>query len=319
MRIKSVLILAIVFSLASCTNNRIKNDSAEDPLIVDWSKDERKPLPEIKSQDNSSVGPVPNFEVLTKSNETKALPVAMILGPGLYRTLSYISLLKELEISGHGPHFIMGHGLAAVIAAYYAFGYKADFIEWKFFKFINEAKEEIVFSREWVDIARKVLIKELEGKRIEEGLLTLAVPIYNYKKKEIKFLRRGDLSTALIANLDHKNNYQTEFGPAFPYSIYDKLQLEDLGLKRVLFLDSLSAGITWVRGDGLLNGLYEKGASISIENFSNFDFVVKFPLKGFKLDSDKRVPDLVFQSKKIAKEKLKEIIKRENNNEKELN
>lgn len=319
MRIKSTLIFAVALGLVSCANNRIKNDSVKDPLIVDWSKDDSRSLPEIKNQDNSSVGPVPNFEVIGKSSKTEALPVAMILGPGLYRSLSYISLLKELEISGNGPHFIMGHGLASVIAAYYAFGYKADFIEWKFFKFINEAKEEIVFSKEWVNIARKVLIKELEGRRIEEGVLTLAVPVYSFKKKEVQFLRRGDLSTALIANLDLKNNYQVNLGSAFPHKIYNKAQLEDLGLRRVLLIDSLSAGISWSRGDGLLNGIYEKGASVSMESFSSFDLVVKLPLKEFKLDSDKKVPDLVFKSKKIAKDKLKEIVKREHNNEKKLN
>ncbi|MCR9203829.1 MAG: hypothetical protein NXH75_04570 [Halobacteriovoraceae bacterium] len=297
--------------LFSCGNQSISttgNESNPDPLTIDLNQGDLAPVPKIEENKTENVGPAPKENesfIDKKSKVTEVLPKAIILGPGVYRTISHISLLRELNVQGEKPNLILGHGLAAIISAYYAFGYKPDYIEWKFFKFFNEIDDERLFSKNWLEKAKKYLLNELEGKRIEGGKLTLVVPVWNEKTNSVKYLIRGNLTEALVANLDHKGFMNKDLRPAFPYGIFDKNQLESLGIKKFYVVDLLSEGISWSRGDGFYNGIFEKGAYQTAKAEDGINGFIKYDLKDFKIDDLTRLADLVYLSKKQSRVKLK--------------
>ena len=89
----------LLFALFSCgTGDKSNQSGINDSFTVDWSQVESKPVPKIKETQGPLVGPSPlNNEVqFGKKSESKQLPSALILGPGVYRTLSHIALLREI-------------------------------------------------------------------------------------------------------------------------------------------------------------------------------------------------------------------------------
>lgn len=311
----SFLILTFLF-IVSCGHQKTSTTDNQDylsPLTVDINQGQDKSVPKIEEKPISQLGPKPLDEHITlqRPAEDTPSPSAIILGPGVYRTISHISLLRELNEEGEKPNVILGHGLASIIAAYYAYGYKPDYIEWKFFKFFNELDGEIPFSKEWIEFAKKFLIKELEGKRIEGGKLTLIIPVWNESLNKVVYLKRGDLHSALVANIDHKGILSKHLKPAFTYGIFDKDLLINLGIKRIYAVDLLTEGISWKRGDGFFNGVYEKGASLTLKEENKFKELIKFNLKDFKVDDLSRIADLVYLTKNQSKEKVKLFKKEE--------
>lgn len=297
--------------LFSCGNQSIQttgNESNPDLVTIDLNQGDLAPVPQIEENKSENIGPVPEQKetfLEKKTKVTEVQPRAVILGPGVYRTISHISLLRELNTQGQKPNLILGHGLAATIAAYYAFGYKPDYIEWKFFKFFNEIDDERLLSEGWIKKAKKYLLDELKGKRIEGGKLTLVVPVWNEKENRVEYLIRGDLLTALVANLDHKGDFHKTLRPAFPYGIFDKKYLGSLGIKQFYLVDLLSEGITWSKGDGFYNGIFQKGAYQSEKMKDSLNGLIKFDLRDFKIDDLTRLADLVYLTKNQSREKLK--------------
>lgn len=275
-------------------------------MTVDWSSVNTKPVPSITNEAVTTVGPLPlegNIETKTVPKDSK-IPTALILGAGGYRSLSHIALLKQLKLAGEEPLVIVGHGLSSIIAAYYAFGFEPDYIEWKFFKFINELDGEPIFEKEWLELVKKKLINELKGKRIEEGRLTLMIPTWSESKKAVTFHKRGDLESLLMANLDHKGILNNDLQPAFTYKTIGKKEIYDIGVKRIIYIDLLVNGITWSRGSGFFNGIFEKAASVTLKSEGKADILVSYPLKEFEIDDLTKIADLVFKSKSLAKKEI---------------
>lgn len=305
----------LLFSCGNQSINTTDSESNPDPLTIELSPNDLSPVPKIEDQQLvTDIGPAPKVDenfLEKKTKVTKAQPTAIVLGPGIYRTITHISLLRELNQKDQKPNLIIGHGLASVVAAYYAFGYKPDYIEWKFFKFFNEIDDEEPFSKSWIKAAQKYLLDELQKKRIEEGKLTLIVPIWNEKENKIQYLRRGLLIPTLLANLDHKGLVSKNWKPAFPYEALNKKMLLGLGIKKIYLVDLLSGGISWQKASGFYNGIYEKGAYQSVKDEQSLSGVIKYDLKDFKLDDLSRLADMVYKSKKDSREKIKSLSEEE--------
>lgn len=285
-------------------------------MTVDWTKVDQKPIPKIIDQGSSSHGPAPLGPVTetSKAEENKSLPRALVLGPGGYRSIGHISFLQEIKLKGIKPQVIVGHGLSSVIAAYYAFGFAPDYIEWKFFKLINSLNDLDIFSKPWLKIVKASLLKDFDKKRIEEGSLTLIVPVKNRKTGKVIYLKRGELVSALMANLDHKGMLSKKYEPAFTESFFNRSALEGIGIKQIIAVDLISMGITWVKGSGYLNGIYEKAATVSLKSKGKADIMLSYELEKFAIDNKKSVADLVYRSKELARENVKLILEAKENN-----
>ncbi len=279
-------------------------------MVVDWNVENSRVVPKIDegAPHGNEYGPTSNDELRSKVKEETTLPMALLLGPGGYRTLSYLSLLKELHLRGETPHVIVGHGLGAVMAAYYAFGYKPDYIEWKLFKFTKKAKDTDIYSEEWLDLVEELLIDDLNGKKIEQGKLTLVLPVYSRKDKKVLFLKRGSLKEMLMANIDVLGLRSHAYGPAFYIEIMNMSVVKDLGIGKVMIVDLLTDGINWKKGRGLLNGHYQKAAQLTEQLNIKNKIMIHYPLGKYPIDDLGGVADLLYRSKQLSREKISEWI-----------
>ena len=307
----------LVVVLTSCTHSLNKRESLvkEDSMTVSIKDTTVRSVPKIsKKIEADSFGPTPVEESQLSESVTRgggSGPSALVLSAGIYRTISSISLFKELKVINSVPPVLIGHGLSAVIASYFAFGFEADFIEWKFFQFIEKAKGTMPFSDEWNELFEQVLIKEIESKQIEEAVLTLIIPVWNKTKRKVEFLKRGNLKSALIANTNYYGKSDSPLEPAMSYNFIDSKLLRGLGVKKIYAVDLLSSGISWKKGNGLLNGSFQKAASIIQDEKDSYQVILNYPISEFDLDDSAKLADLIFLSKKVSKSFLNEFTKEE--------
>ncbi len=304
-------IFFILIFLVSCGSQKSQDyNHVAESMVVDWNIDKDRVVPKIdeSSPVGNEYGPVPQEEEKIKKIEESQKPTALLLGPGGYRTLSYLSLLKELKLRGETPHVVIGHGLGAVMAAYFSFGYQPDYIEWKFFKFTKKAKDLQIYSEDWLRLVEKELIDELKEKRIEQGKLTLIVPVLSKKWNRVIYLKRGNLQKSLMANVDLLGKEKSPYRPSFFTEIINQKTLDDLGIGKVIVIDLLKDGINWKRGMGILNGHFQKSASL-FQNLSIKNKVIlEYPLGTYPIDDLGNSADLLYRSKEISRKKIGEWI-----------
>ena len=316
MTIRALIFISVVLSLIVSCQSKRQHDrgGTTEAMTVNYDNSPVKSVPKIEEQPvNVAVGPVPlkGQENIIKERKEKAV-LAMVLGAGLYRSIAVVPLLKKLKENAVDPIVIMGHGLSAVMAAYYSFGYKPDYIEWKFFKFFNELENEKPFTSKWLKLLDTKLLADLADKNIEDGKITLLLPLWKSEKNKVVFLKRGNLRKALLASVDPYNKLNLLYKPAYTHGVVPLKELKDLGVTKVLSVDYLSSGISWKRGDGFLNGTYQKAASIQNkekEKLKN-NIWLTFPLKEFALDDVSTLSDLVHKSRSYSNEAI-ELIKKE--------
>lgn len=309
--------LLFLFFSSSCTHSPLGERSGvkEDSMTVDIKDHKERSVPKISEKtEQSPFGPLPvdasgrQFKAVPKKSKG---PSALMISAGLYRSVSAISLFRELKVIDKVPPVLIGHGLSAVVVAYFAFGYQADFIEWKFFQFVEKVKNKKPFSEDWNELFASVLLKEIESKNIEEAQLTLVIPVWNKVKRKIEYLKRGSLKNALMANINYYGRQETIFEPAMSYGFIDTKFLKSLGINKVYALDLLSSGISWKSGDGLLNGSFQKAASIIRTEKDLLNTIINYPISSYELDDPTKLADLIFLSKDLAKKNLIEFTKEE--------
>lgn len=306
----------LLLFFVSCGSTELigKDKSVEKSVSVDLNLKNITTKPKILSNKSDSLGPISDsdFDNLTHQDLKKRLePIALVLGPGLYRTIAHIPLLTELDRIGRTPNLVLGHGLAAIVAAYYSLGYTPAFIEWKFFKLFKDLSKEEVFEDSWYESISKILLKELKSKRIEDGKLTLVIPVWNEKTRKVIYLKRGDLVSALIGNLNYAGRLDTKYQPAFTHEILDKKILKKMGINKLILADLLLSGISWRQGSGLLTGLYKKAAYRISQLEMSKNEIIEFDLKEFKMDDIGEVANIVYESKRQSSLNL-DFLKRRN-------
>jgi hypothetical protein len=307
------LFLSFIFFLCllSCETRRTQEVEIKG-TTVDWSQLNERSKPSIDARGRQTYGPVSIEEDVNKDQVQKDIngsqAVALIFGAGLYRSMALISFLKELEVNQKfEARVIMGHGMSATIAAYYAFGRKPDYIEWKFFQFLRKTSNVKILSKEWKDIFEELLLGDFKNKRIEDSKLTLLVPIFNHQNKSVSYLKRGSLVEALLSNVNVVDFDKD--GPAFMHNFLTSKKVRVLGVSKIITLDLVSQGITWKSGSGYYNGLYEKAAS-QFNKLKSQDTKIEsiiYPLQDYALDDSSLVSKFIFESQSYSKEQLKRI------------
>lgn len=300
------ILLLLLLTLLGCAK-QIVQKSSDMPMTVDWTKSEDRAIPKIEKQSyGNEYGPSfdkdEKAQVKKDTVKQKHKSLALILGAGGYRSIGHISLLKEISMSDESdlkPNVIVGHGLSAVIASYYAFGYNPDYIEWKFFGFIRKVKDLEIFSSDWLNLYKSELVNELKNKKIEDSELTLILPVYSNTLKKLKYLKRGDLYNALLANVTIVK--KAPLTAAFPYSFVNKGLLKEIGIENIIGVDLLSHGIKWKAGNGRINGLFEKAASQYLRNKESLFARTSYPLQEYNLDDTSLISKIVFISKEHSK------------------
>lgn len=270
--------------------------------MVDWEKVNEKPVPKIQEK-IEGLGPIPSGKIEKSSSSEPAEVTALVSGAGVYRSIGLISFLKAMSIRKKSLNILVGHDLSSIVLAYYSLGFKPDYIEWKFFKFLKENRDRRVYSAEWLDSVRLMLLKDLEKFNIEDGKITLLIPIWNESENKVEYLKRGSLEKALMANIDPYNRMKIKVGPAYAKSFLPERVLKTLGVNKIIALDFLSEKLRWKMGDGYLNGTFQKAASIQKKAKVLVEKVkyIEFPLSEFYLDDAAKLPDIVHKSKKFVR------------------
>jgi hypothetical protein len=221
-----------------------------------------------------------------KDSEAKSLGVDAF--SGTERTVPDIK-------NGDSPidsHIVSGSGMGAVLASMYAMGLTPDKIEWQFHKFGRKAKDLKPFSKDWRDLVDKTFLKQLRGKKIQNGKRRLILSLYNIKQNKTVYLTRGDLYWTLKQHLKlgqylKKSNFMAPFHK----EIYNLLEMQRLGADIVGGLDVLISSVEFQRVDHFLLGTYGKVAAIAKREIESLGVYQSVDVKSPRLDSNDGMPE----------------------------
>jgi len=132
---------------------------------------------------------------------TRKLKIGLSMGPGLYRAINYVSLLRYLERQSLTPQLITGTGFGAIVAAMYAHGMTPDMIEWNFYRYFREKGNHRPYEEEWYEDINRLLLDKLKGKQIQDASKKLYLTLYNAKTKKTYYFDKGDTKDLLLKNL----------------------------------------------------------------------------------------------------------------------
>ncbi|MBT7608949.1 MAG: hypothetical protein HN576_04290 [Bacteriovoracaceae bacterium] len=295
------LTFILIFFLQSCaTDSQRKGRYALNSMGVDVQSNgqiQDKLLPKIENNQNekNSVGPFPennNDSYLTNKKKSNKAVIGLILGPGINRVLCHIPILKELETQGRRIHIITGTGLGALVASMYATGISPDKIEWIFFNFSRKVENLKPFSKEWIKIARDVLLKTFKNKKIQSAKIRLAIPKYKKSKRKVEYITRGQMYDLLLKehlSFNSLNNLGS-FAP-FQKEIFNQTELQKLGADKTIAVDVLDNKIDFETTDHYLTGVFGRITGIIRREKETIDLFVTMNSLGMPLDSTKGLPE----------------------------
>ncbi len=291
-----LFIFIIIVSLFTSCGQMVSDPKGEDAgsLGVDAFSANSRLVPDIsKKKSGEGVGPVPDEEVFQKTNSTKKIPaISLILGPGLNRVRCYIPILKNIEKEGIKVHIVSGSGMGAILASMYAMGLTPDKIEWQFHQFGRKAKEFKPFSSDWLEVVDQTFLKQLDGKKIQNGEKRLILPLYNIKQNKTVYLTRGDLYWTLQQQLILGQSLKkSNFMAPFHKEIYNLLEMKRLGADIVAGLDVLTKSVEFENVDHFLLGTYGKTAAIAKKEIETLGIYLAMNEKSPRLDSIAGMPE----------------------------
>ena len=221
---------------------------------------------------------------------SKKLRIGLSLGPGLYRTINYVSLLKFLERQNLSPYMITGTGFGAIVAAMYATGMTPEVIEWNFYKYFKEKRNYRPFESEWVEEIDKLLLEKLKSKNIQDTPKKFFITLYNSKTKKTYYFNKGNIRDHLIMNLRLSNSVDTrdksvQYTTAFENEVYNSNLMKRLGVDFAIGADVLGSKFDFEDSNEFLIGVYGRAAGRIAKQKKGFDYFYSIPLQKMSLDS----------------------------------
>ena len=221
---------------------------------------------------------------------SKKLRIGISIGPGLYRTINYVSLLKFLERQNLNPQIITGTGFGAIVAAMYASGMTPEVIEWNFYRYFKEKRNYRPYESEWLEEIDKLLLTKLKNKTIEGTAKKFYITLYNSKTKKTYFFDKGNLRELLLHNLKLSNSIDPrksgiQYTTAFEDEVFNAGLMKRLGVDFAIGADVLGSKFDFQGSNEYLIGVFGKAAGrISVQK-KGFDYFYSIPLAKMSLDS----------------------------------
>lgn len=220
---------------------------------------------------------------------TKKLKIGLSLGPGLYRTFTYVSLLKYLERQSLTPQIITGTGFGAIIAAMYAHGLTPEMIEWNFFRYFREKGNHRPYEEEWYEDVDRLLLDKLKNKRLQDATRKLYLTLYSAKTKKTYYFDKGNTRELLLKNLHLTTNRRAKsqgtYTAAFENEIFNPRLMNRLGADFTIGADVLGSKVEFEDSSEFLVGVYGRAAGKIAKEKNGFDVFVSLPLANQELDS----------------------------------
>jgi citrate lyase gamma subunit len=272
--LKNSLFLFIFFFLISCSNDKNRTIPYS---TVSIDKEQN-------SVDSVSITAQQEKEENSKDTLEEELDKFTILfGPGLYLTGGYLPIIRKIESNKDRILTLTGHGLGAYFATMVAFGYKADYIEWNYYKFLENVKSLRPFKSQWREQFKKTLLKDLKGKQVEQAQIGLLLPMYSVSEKKVKWIEKGSIEKVLMANIEFES-HRSKLIAAFPWEFISPFLFRNRGESKFLAILSVYETPKFKRPDGFLTGLYTKAVSNFLKTEDLFEKVFKLPINQFEID-----------------------------------
>lgn len=303
---KIVTLILLTMVLSSCSSirainsNTQKNSTTEaiDPDRVDLSIDsistekpvELEPLEETVRVGDRGGDVYSGAEQTDGRAEHKKLRIGLSFGPGIYRTINYVSLLKILARQNLAPDIVTGTGFGAIVAAMYASGMTPEVIEWNFYKYFKEKGNSKPYDSDWLNEIDEAFLTKFKSLKIEDTKKKFFITLYDHKTMKTYYFDKGNIRDLLLLNLKLSNNYEEskkvqKYSAAFENEVFNAKLLRRLGAEFTIAVDALGAKFDFEKTNEFLIGVYGKVAGRIQKERKDFDYSVTLPLGGMSLDS----------------------------------
>lgn len=233
---------------------------------------------------------VPVEESTIGHGVSKKLRMGLSLGPGLYRAINYVSLLKFLERQSLSPQVITGTGFGAIVAAMYASGMTPEVIEWNFYRYFKEKRKYRLYDSEWVEEIDNFLLDKLKNKNIQDTPKKFYITLYNSKTKKTYYFDKGNIRDLLLMNLRLSNSVTAskkgnQYTAAFENEVFNAALMKRLGVDFAIGADILGSKFDFEESNEFLIGVYGRVAGRISREKKGFDYFYSLPLSKMSLDS----------------------------------
>jgi hypothetical protein len=305
--ISTILLLSSCSSLRSSNSNDLSKNGMEksNPDQLDLTFDplnKEKPLAVVPLEETVRVGDH-GGDTFSNSDlretqvrvENRKLRIGLSLGPGMYRTINYVSLLKILERQNLTPSVITGTGFGAIVAAMYATGMTPESIEWSFYKYFKEKNKNKLYDSDWVSEIDETFLTKFKSMNIQETKRKFFITLYDHTTRKTYYFDKGNIRTLLLlnlklsSNLDESNGGQ-KYSAAFEKEVFNARLLRQVGAEFTISVDSLGTKFDFENSNEFLIGIYGKIAGRIQKERKDFDYNINLPLNSMNLDSTKDGP-----------------------------
>lgn len=304
---KALALLSIIFLASSCSSIKSihdRNQNKVNPDQVDLNINEHtglpgeKPIDVTPQEETVRIGDrggdvYSNDSSLENGHgENKKLRIGLSLGPGIYRTINYVSLLKILERQNLVPDIITGTGFGAIVAAMYATGMTPEVIEWNFYKYFKEKKKNKPFEKDWVNEIDEMFLSKFKNINIQDTKKKFFITLFDHNTKKTYYFDKGNIRDMLLLNLRLSNNFTKsksgqKYSTAFEKEIFNARLLRQLGAEFTMAVDVLGTKLDFEITNEFLMGVYGRAAGRIQKEKKDFDYSVTLPLHSMNLDSAK--------------------------------
>lgn len=307
---KIVALFSILVLLASCSSikpihskdQRQSTGQTKLPDQVDFDMNphhQEKPVEVLPPEETVRIGDRGGDVYSGEPEQTRAqsrkLRIGLSLGPGIYRTINYVSFLKILERQNLGPDIITGTGFGAIVAAMYASGMTPEVIEWNFYKFFREKKITHPYDPDWIAEIDSAFLSKFKNLNLQDTKRKFFLTLYDHKTKKTYYFDKGNIRDLLLLNLRLSNNIQTsksgqQYTTAFEKEVFNSRLLKQLGAEFTIAADVLGSKFDFDHSNDFLIGVFGRAAGRIQKEKKSFDYTVTLPLTGMNLDSTQDLP-----------------------------
>lgn len=303
---KKIITIFLLIALASCSGIKPINNSTTTTLPDSVSVEDAEevlsegditPKEETVRLGVNGGDVYHSFEesAFDKDQIVAKVRIGLNLGPGLYRSTQFISLLKFLEREQLTPKVIAGTEFGAIIAAMYASGMTPEVIEWTFFKYFKEKSNAPIYSAAWLKEIEEILLSQIKVKDIEDCKIKFFITLNDSTTNKTYFFNRGNIVELLKQNLMLKKERslfgkENKYVSAMTTEVFNPRLLKIQGADFTISADALMKGHKISQGAGDIKEAYNRSYAKAQSLKKGFDFNYTLGKEGSILDSNADAP-----------------------------
>ncbi|MGZ3788427.1 MAG: patatin-like phospholipase family protein [Bacteriovorax sp.] len=330
---KALALISFILLFSGCSSIRPTHSGDQtvhgkvNPDMVDFSVTEHpanKPVEVVPHEETVRVGDrggdvysSPEAEEEKGHSDARKIRIGLNLGPGIYRTINYVSFLKILERQNLSPDIVTGTGFGAIVAAMYATGMTPEVIEWNFYKYFKEKKKNKPYDEDWLREIDHLFLTNFKAVNIQDTKKKFFLTLYDHNSKKTYYFDKGNIRDLLLLNLKLSNNFSTSksgqrYSTAFEKEVFNARLLRQLGADFTIAVDVLGDKFDFDNANEFLIGVYGRTAGRIQKERKDFDYSVTLPLQSMNLDSIKDSPHFLQRSYEFMQKQTPTILKKLN-------